>query len=289
MSLNKKDVWADLRYVLEKLDAPLPDIHSRLKTSANLDDQSEGEAIDSFFAISLFSGAYFRARVRADTKDCHEAIEKGLKTLLRDGGMSEKEVRVYGHDLPKLLTAIKLHNPMAFNEIERCFEITLDYLEGVTSREYVASYRTNIADYFEKHGIAKVFEANRYESLEGKSYQYGMIGLVYREIIRALLSLIFGGTPKDIFSRVEDEARREVLAESKLDPTWDVTEWLSQGPVRPRLEIIENLNSNKVLFAAVRRCARESKDREIQYWAEMLRSKSLAERKRLRAERIRSI
>lgn len=285
MSLNKGDVWADLRYVLDKLDAPSPDIRGRLKNSTNLGAQTEDEAIDSYMAVSLFSGAYSRARSRAETKDCHEAIEKGLKAILRDAGMTENEVRVYNHDLPKLLTAIKQQNPTAFNELERCYDSALDYLESVTSQEYVASYRTSIADYFEIHGRTKVFEANRYESLEGRKHQYGMIGIIYREIILALLSLVNGLTPKDIGSRIEDEARRAVLAQSKLDPAWDVTEWLSEGPVRPRLEIIENLNSNRILLSAVRRCEKESMDRSIQFWANMLRSKCLTERKRLRAER----
>ena len=139
-------------------------------------------------------------------------------------------------------------------------------------------------DYFRKHGKAEIFIANRYASIEGNNNKYGMIGFVYREIIRALLSLIFGWTPKDIDSRIEEEARKAISAESKLDPAWDAAEWLSRGPVRPRLEVIENLENNKVLRAAVRRCARESKDSGIQYWAERLRRNRIAAKRKARAE-----
>ena len=111
-----------------------------------------------------------------------------------------------------------------------------------------------------------------------------MIGFVYREIIRALSSLLFGWTPRDIGSRIEEEARKAILAESKLVPAWDAAEWLNQGPARPRLEVIENLKNNKVLYAAVRRCARESKDSGIQYWAKRLRHNHIAAKRKARVE-----
>ena len=268
MSLNKEDVWADLRYALDELDRPSHDIHSRLTDAANLHAQSEDEFLTRLFQIGSFSIAYSKARMRADTRNAHEAIEKGLKAILLDGGLSEKQVRSRGHKLHRLLADVRQHNTTAFNELERCFDSTIQYLESVTTIQH----NTNIVDYFEKHGKAEIFVGNRYESIEGrKNTDGGMIGHVYREIIRALLSLIFGWTPKDIDSRIEEEARKAISAESKLDPAWDAAEWLIQGPVRPRLEAIENLNNNKVLRAAVRRCARESKDSAIQYWAKRLR------------------
>ena len=165
----------------------------------------------------------------------------------------------------------------AFNELERCFDSTIQYLESVTTIQH----NTNIVDYFRKHGKAEVFVANRYASIEGRNNtDGGMIGRVYREIIRALLSLIFGWTPKDIDSRIEEEAKKAISVESKLDPAWDAAEWLIRGPVRPRLEVIENLKNNKVLYAAVRRCARESKDSGIQYWAERLRRNRIASKRK---------
>ena len=280
MSLNKEDVWADLRYALDELDRPSRDIHSRLTDAADLDAQSEDEFYKRLLQTGLLSIAYSKARLRADTRNAHEAIEKGLKAILIDGGLSENRVRSRGHKLHRLLADVQQHNPTAFNELERCFDSTIQYLESVTT----VQHNTNIVDYFRKHGKAEIFIANRYASIEGNNNKYGMIGFVYREIIRALLSLIFGWTPKDIDSRIEEEARKAISAESKLDPAWDAAEWLSRGPVRPRLEVIENLENNKVLRTAVRRCARESKDSGIRYWAERLRRNRIAERRKARAE-----
>ena len=277
MSLNKEDVWADLRYALDELDRPPRDIHSRLTDAANLDAQPEGEFYDRLLQIGLLSIAYSRAKTRADTRNAHEAIEKGLKAVLIDGGLSKKQVRSRRHELHRLLADVQQHIPMAFNELERCFDSAIQYLESVTTIQH----NTNILDYFRKHGKAKVFVASRYESIEGaNNADGGMIGFVYREIMRALLSLIFGWSPKDINFRIEEEARKAILAESKRDPAWDAAEWLDRGPVRPRLEVIENLKNNKVLRAALRRCARESEDSGIQYWAGTFRHNYLAARRR---------
>ena len=272
-------VWADLRYALDELNRPSRDIHGRLTEAANLDEQSFDEFMLRLYQIGLFSIAYSAARSRADTRNAHEAIEKGLKVILIDSGMPVRDVRSRNHELHRLLEDIQQHNPTVFNELERCFDSTIQYLESVTTRQH----NTNIVDYFRNHGEAKIFISNRYASIEGNDNNYGMIGAVYCEIIYALLSLIFGWTPTDIGSRIEEEARKAILAESKLDPAWDATEWLHRGPVRPRLEVIENLN-NKVLLAAVRRCARESKDRNIQHWAEVCRRNRIAARREVRAK-----
>ncbi len=276
MSLSKEDVWADLRYALDELNRPSRGIHSRLTDAANLDAQPEDEFYKRLLQIGLLSTAYSKAKMRADTRNAHEAIEKGLKAILIDSGLSEEHVRSRGHELHRLLADVQQHHPTAFSELERCFDRTVQYLESVTPFKH----NTNILDYFRKHGKAKIFVASRYESIEGvKPTDGGMIGHVYMEIIRALLSLIFGGTPKDINCRIEEEARKAILAESKRDPTWDAAEWLNRGPVRPRLEVVEDAKSNKVLRAAVRRCARESKDRGIQDWATMLRHDLVAARR----------
>ncbi len=281
MSLNKEDVWADLRYALDELERPPRDIHSRLTDAADLDSQSDDEFHKRLLLIGTLSITYSKAKARADTRNAHEAIEKGLKAILIDGGLSENQVRSRGHKLHLLLEDVQQYNPKAFGELERCFDSTIQYLESVTPLKH----NTKIVDYFQKHGRAEIFFENRYESIEGKKgTDGGMIGRVYREIIRALLSLIFGWTPKDIGSRIEEEARKAILAESKLDPAWDAAEWLNRGPVRPRLEVIENLENNKVLRAAVRRCARESKDSGIQHWAKRLRRNRIAAKRKARAE-----
>jgi len=283
--LSKEDVWADLVYALDQLERPPEgkphDIHSRLTDAADLDAQPDEEFHNRLLQIGLLSVSYSKARGRAETRIAHEAVEKGLKALLIDGGLSEKKVRSRGHELHPLLVDIQQHNPGAFNELERCFNSTIQYLESVTSRQY----NTNILAYFQEHGKAKVFEVSRYESLEGRDNDdpWGMIGQVYRETIRALVSLLLGNIPRDINSRIEERARKAILAERSLDPSWDVEEWLDRGPVRPRLEDIRNLE-NKVLHAAVRRCAKESRVSAIRGWAENLRRNRLAAIRKARRE-----
>ena len=140
-----------------------------------------------------------------------------VKAILIDGGVSETQVRSRSHGLHRLLADVQQHNPTAFNELERCFNSTIQYLESVTS----IRHNTNILDYFRKHGKAEIYVANRYVNIEGgNNTDAGMIGRVYREIIRALSSLIFGWTPKDINCRIEEEARKAILAESERDPAW---------------------------------------------------------------------
>ena len=281
MLLNKEDVWADLRYALDELERPPRDIRSRLNYTADLDSQSNDEFQNRLLLIGIFSGAYSKARARANTGNAHEAIEKGLKAILLDGGLSDKRVRSRGHELHRLLADVQQHSATVFYELERCFNSTIQYLESVTT----IRHKTNIVDYFREHGRAKVFEVSRYESLEGRDNDnWGMIGFVYREIIRALLSLLFGRSPKDINSRIEEEARKAVLAEGRLDPEWDAAEWLEQGSVRPRLEVIENLENNRMLATAVRRCARESKDSGIQFWAKGIRRSHIVARRKARSE-----
>ena len=289
MSLNKVkvDVWkvhvgADLRYALDELERPSSDRRGRLKDPQGL-AQSEDNPLESVLKIAHAFAAYSKAQLRAETRIAHEAVEKGLKALLIDGGLPREQIRRgrKGHDLHLLLADVQQHNPTAFNELERCFKSTIQYLESATSLRH----NPNILDYFQEHGRYKVLEVSRYESLEGRGNDaWGMIGQVYREIIRALLSLLFGLTPKDIGSRIEEEVRKAVLVAGDLDPAWDAAEWVNQGPVRPRLEAVENLNSNKVLLAAVRTCARESTDSRIQFWAKGLRSKSISARKKARSE-----
>ena len=284
MSLTKEDVWADLVYALDQLER-LPerkphDIHSRLTDVADLDAQSYEEFNNRLLLIGTLSSAYSKASLRADTKNAHEAVEKGLKAILIDRGLSEGHVRSRGHELHRLLADVQQHNPTAFYELERCFNSTIQYLESVTT----IRRNTNIVDYFQEHGKAKVFEVSRYESLEGRDNDaWGMIGLVYREIIRALISLLLGQTPRDVDSRIEKEARKAILAASKLDPSWDAAEWVDRGPVRPRLEDIESLN-NKVLYAAVRRCERDSRSGAIRHWARKIRRNHTTAKKEARAE-----
>ena len=289
MSLNNKhDVWADLRYALDEMNRPSLDIHSRLKKAANIDgfpvvdEQSFGEWNLRLLQVAQLSSAYSNARSRADTRNAHEAIEKGLKSILLDSGLSVEDVRGSRHELYRLLLDVQKHNPMAFGELERCFNVSIQFLTDVTS----ARYNTNIVDYFQKYGKSGVFVTNRYESLEGRSNSYeGMIGFIYREMIYALMSVIFGRTARDITTRIEQETSEAILSQSKHDPAWDVEGWLNQGAVRPRLEYTDNLANNKVLRLAVRRCAKHSEDYGVRHWARWLRREYIAGKREARLSR----
>lgn len=251
MSPRKEDIWADLRYALDELNRPI-----------------EKGTYDRLPPTGLFSPVYPKAKMRANTRIAHEAIEKGLKAILLDSGLTGTHMRSRGHQLHRLLADVKQHNPAAFNELERCFDSVIQFLGIVTPIQH----NTDILEYFRKHGKAEVLIASRYASIEStNNMTWGMIGLVYMELIRALLSLIFGWTPKDINHRIEEAAEKAVLAERKHDPTWDAVEWLNQGPVRPRLEVIKTLKNNRVLRLVLRRCARDHNDRGIQSWASNLR------------------
>ena len=144
MALNRRDVWGDLVYALDELERPALDIHSRLRDAADLDAQSEYEALSRLFQIGLLSIAYPRARDRADTRNAHEAIEKGLKAILIDQGRSSEKVKCRGHHLHLLLADIQQNGPAAFSELERCFNITMGFLERVT----LFQQNTNIVDCF---------------------------------------------------------------------------------------------------------------------------------------------
>ncbi len=273
-------------YALDQLERPPErephDIHSRLTDAAYLDAQPDEEFHKRLLQIGLLSASYSKAMGRAETKIAHEAVEKGLKALLIEGGLPRIQVRRgrEGHELHLLLADVQKHIPTAFNELERCFNSVIQYLERVTSLRH----NTNIVDYFLEHGKAKVFEVSRYESLEGRDNDaWGMIGLVYLEVIRVLISLLLGQIPRDVDARIEEKVRKAILAASKLDPAWDAAEWINKGPVRPRLEDIESLN-NKVLYAAARRCERDSRRDAIQYWARRLRYSHTTAKREARAK-----
>ena len=96
MSLNNADVWADLRYALDELERTPLDIHGRLKDAANLYEQPEDEFSKRLLQTALLSIAYSNAKARSDARNAHEAIEKGLKAILIDGGLSEKQFVLAG-------------------------------------------------------------------------------------------------------------------------------------------------------------------------------------------------
>lgn len=168
MSLNKEDVWADLLYALDELERPSRDTRGHLIDAANRDAESDDEFINEVLLIGVATGAYWKAQSRANTRNAHEAIEKGLKAILIEGGLSEKKVRSRGHELHKLLADVQKHNSTAYGDLERCFDSTIRYLESVTT----IRHNTNIVDYFRKHGGAEVFVANRYASIEGLDNKY---------------------------------------------------------------------------------------------------------------------
>ena len=266
MSLCKSDVLSDLVYALNYLEGP--DFDSPLTEAADLDAESNNKLLAELRVIGEHSHSYPQAKARAEVTISHSAVERGLKALLLEGGVPKNRVRKRRHHLDKLLSDAKQDTPMVYKELERCFNSVIRYLEQVTP----ISHNTSIVDYFREHGKGKVYEVSRYESLEGRSSgdPWGMIGQVYREIIRALISLLLGRTPRDIDFRIEERAREAILAASHRDPTWDAAQWVSQGPVRPRLEDIQSL-SNTVLYTAMRRLERSSNSSAVGHWARHIR------------------
>ena len=271
-------VWADLRYALDELSRAPLDINRRLTNAANLDAQPQKEFFERLFLTGEFSWAYSKAKMRAETSLAHEAIEKGLKAILLDSGLSQKHVRSRNHRLDLLLEDVKLHNRTAFAELERCFDSTIQHLEKITTIQR----DTNMVEYFQEHGKTDVFVVNRYASIEDTNKPaWGMIGLVYMEIIRALSSLVCGWTPRDINCRIEMAATKAVLAEGNRDPMWDADEWIGQELVYPRLEVVGNLRNNRALRVALRRCAKEHKhrDRGVWSWANHIRRNYIGTRR----------
>ena len=193
-------------------------------------------------------------------------------------------MRSRGHRLDLLLEDVELYNRTSFVELERCFDSTIQHLEMITTIQH----NTSMLEYFREHGKTEVFVVSRYASIEDTSNPaWGMIGAVYKEIIRALSSLVCGWTPRDIDHRIERATRKAVLAESNRDPVWDAYAWIERGLVRPRLEVIENLENNRVLHAALRRCAKEHKHRDwgIWSWADYVRRKYITTVRRMRPRR----
>ena len=279
MAVNKEDVWADLRYALDELERPSSDVHIRLMADTEyLDERDKREFFNRLVvSFGMRSLVYSKAIARAEARIAHEAIEKGLKAILIDEGWTN----TYVHDLHKLLDDVQRYSPESFREIERCFDSTIRYLAFVTGIQR----SSNILDYFCENGNKKTYIANRYASIDGNNTIGGMIGLIYMEIIRALLWLLFDWTPIDIESRIEEAARRAVLAESGRDAAWDAEEWLDQGPVRPRLEVIKNLDNSRVLRAALRSCEKKSNDIRVQSWAERIKRNRIAAKQKERSER----
>ena len=141
----------------------------------------------------MFEHAYFKAKMRADSKNAHEAIEKGLKAVLLDAGVSAGKVRSHGHGLHSLLADVQQHNREVYEGLERAFDYALRRVEVATGRRPCI----NMVDYFREIGTKDVFLAKRYESLEGEAgVGGGAIVTVNREVIRALASLVIGKTPK---------------------------------------------------------------------------------------------
>ena len=265
MAVNKDDVWADLRYGLDELERPRRDAHVRLMADAdNLDENGRTELYNRLEVSFDYFLVYDRAIARAQARIAHEAIEKGLKAILLDAGWKNTN----SHDLRELLEDVQQLNPQTFGEIERCYESTIRHLKFITGIQRNSS----IIDYFRENGNRQAFIENRYASIDGGDIIGGMIVLIYMEVMRALLWLLFDWTPADIESRVERAARKAVLTESGRDAEWDADGWLGQGSVKPRLEAIENQADNRVLRAAVRRCAKDSKDHAVRGWAKRIRT-----------------
>ena len=187
------EVWGELMYAVDELDRRGSDISKRLNKAADKDSPPFQEVLNRFLQAGMFEHAYFKAKMRADSKNAHEAIEKGLKAVLLDAGVSAGKVRSHGHGLHSLLADVQQHNREVYEGLERAFDYALRRVEVATGRRPCI----NMVDYFREIGTKDVFLAKRYESLEGEAgVGGGAIVTVNREVIRALASLVIGKTPK---------------------------------------------------------------------------------------------
>ena len=214
----------------------------------------------------------YTAGARSQASTTHHALEVGLKGVLRASGVSERATR--GHNLLPLLEMVQQHRGKEFDDIVRCFETSIDLCDsntGMARRDI-----TDIFDYLRSDFNSDTYEANKYWSIENSDETGGgAIAIVTREIVLALIAILSGERPQDAHGRIEDELRKSIVVERGLDRPWDTDEWLAPGSLRERLEVIEGVEDNKVLRAAVRRCHRETKDLTVRYWAMAIRNRLL--------------
>lgn len=292
-TLNIDDVWADLRVALDWISRDTRNIYKDLTNAARAAPvKSEDEAMTRIYESAMLSGAYRRAEARLQVITAHHAIEKGLKAILLSSGLAEKHIRSRRHDLFLLLEDVKTRDATAFNSLERCFDNATQCLRRIWGPRAPQHYEDmNILDHFEENGREDTFVTGRYASLEGgDNFSLVVYLLLHQEMILALSLIVLGIPPKDIDSRIENEAsnavtsawiRRWTMTRGR-EPEWDVGEWLKQDLVYPRLESIQELVNDKVLRAAVRECAKETGDPFVQLWASQLRRKQVSARKAAR-------
>ena len=190
---KRAEVWGELMYVFDDLGRRDFDIIPRLNKAADKDSPPFEEFMNRFIQTGTLGDGYYKAKRRADARNAHEAIEKGLKALLLDAGMSMGGVRRRGHELYRLLVDVQRHSQDSYKELERSFDYALQRVELATGS------RPNVTmiDYFRENGTKDVFLARRYGSLEDDTgVGGGEIFSVNREIIRALSFLVIGKTPR---------------------------------------------------------------------------------------------
>ena len=159
--------------------------------------------------------------------------------------------------------------------IELYFHSAVQFCENNTGRRY----SWEVIEYLGTHFNRKTYSANKYGSIESEDVTPGDgIPIVTTEVMRGLIIAVLGLPARDVYVRIEEEAIKAIRAERRLSPAWDADCWIEQGAVRPRLEAIEEVESNKVLRAAIRRCHREGVDSTVRHWAMWIREKRVRAR-----------
>ncbi len=274
MQINPYDAWADLRHAVDVLDRPPANIYKSLMSKAKPEDQPYDEFTRRLYQVGALCISYSRAESRAKSVLAHEAMERGLKGLLRAGGFSTSST--FGHDVQPLATQLEKHHQGAFEHLQCCFDSGLKFCEE--SYGTIVTHKV-ILDYFEENFNRATYDANRYWTIESGEPIGAGIPIVNLEILRALASITIETKPKDVYARIEEGARGAILSARTLDSAWDALEWLERGSVRQRLESVENLERHKVLRAALRICDEQSEDSAVRRWARRLRVKRIKVRK----------
>lgn len=216
---------------------------------------------------------FIRPKSRMDLTALHEAIEIGLKALLRSNDVPKEQST--GHDLYPLIAMLQERDLATYAHLDRSARAAMRYCKEVDPTAVV----TSVSDYCKKHGTSRAYIGSRYWSIENRHPGSGVRLAVYVEIVRAILAALLGTVHRDIYCRIEGESRNAVLEAGKRDSSVDWNTWVDKGPVRTRLEGLKLLETTRVLRIALRKCGIYSDDAYVRSWANRIRVRRLEEKR----------
>ena len=215
---------------------------------------------------------YIHPKFRMDFTAMHEAIEIGLKALLRLEGVPKEQST--GHDLHPLIVRLQESDPTTYAYLDQCARAAMRYCKAFDPNAEV----TSLADYAKRYGTSDAYIRSRYWSIEPNRGN-GARMTVFVEIVRAILATLLGADHRDVYFRIEEESKDAVLETGFLDPSVNWTAWVNEGTVYTRLEDFMLLETTRVPRIALRKCAIYSKDTLVRQWANRIRERRLKEKR----------